>query len=403
MNLEKQEFMADPTLRILVVEDQSDLRRALVAMLKQIGIRTVQKVANSEEAVEFIRENPVDFILCEWDAPGISGLDFLRFIRSNSVTKFIPLVMISGRDQMDDDAYAEASDYDVDGHLTKPLSQERLELLLTKIMEKREKFRESSVHLSRAAAYADMGAMEEAEAELDSAHKMPPESPQFWVDSAELFQVMGSDEKAKNCYQQAAEVDAGYARAYEGLSDILEKEGKADEALEMLQKSVAISPRNRERQMKMAKTLLNNGDEFGARTALYQAFGDETDEAARSAEAAEFFMESGRADLAEAEYAFALEADPNNVHYYNRMGLAFRRQKKIDDAIENYQKALKVAPNDHVLYYNMAIAQMEGSKIEPAMAALRKALTLKPDFSQAEAVLKKLRDSAKPAAKSPGV
>ncbi len=391
--------MADPNLRILVVEDQSDLRRVLVTMLKQIGIRTVQTIGTSEEAQEIIQKNPVDFVLCEWSTSGISGLKFLQFVRGNSLTRSIPFVMISGRGQMDDDEYAEATDYDVDGHLSKPLSQERMEQLLNNILRKRELFRESSVHLSRAAAYADMGAMEEAE--LNSAHKMPPESPQFWVDSAELFQEMGSHEKAKGCYQQAAEVDAGYAKAYEGLADILEKEGKADEAFEMLQKSVDISPRNRERQIKMAKTLLNNGDEFGARTALYQALGEETDEAARCAEAAEFFMDSGRADLAETEYAFALEADPSNVHYYNRMGLAFRRQKKIDAAIENYQKALKVAPNDHILYYNMAIAQMEGGKIGQAMAALRKALILNPDFSQAEAVLKKLKNNIKPAAKSP--
>ncbi len=144
--------MADPTLRILVVEDQSDLRHALVAMLKQIGIRTVQKIGSSEEAVEFVRENPVDFILCEWDTPRISGLDFLRFIRSNLVTNFISFVMISGRDQMNGDEFAQTSDYDVDGHLFKPLNQERLELLLSKILEKKEKIRQSSVHLSRAAA-----------------------------------------------------------------------------------------------------------------------------------------------------------------------------------------------------------------------------------------------------------
>ena len=83
---------------------------------------------------------------------------------------------------------------------------------------------------------------------------------------------------------------------------------------------------------------------------MYQALEDETDSAARSAEAAEFFMELGRADLAEVEYAFALETDPNNFHYYNRLGLAFRRQKKNNEAIENYQKALSVAPDDSVLY-----------------------------------------------------
>ncbi len=392
--------MDDLNLHLLLVEDQSELRRAITTMLKQMGIQMVQNVATGTEAIEALHENPVDFILCEWNTPDLSGLELLKSVRGNSITKDIPFVMLSGRGQIEDDEFAETADYDVDAHIVKPISQQRLEILMGGILEKREKLRESSVYLSRAAAYIDMGAMEEAEAEMDSAHKTSPESPHFWVESAKLFEQLGCNEKAKNCYHQATEVNAGYAKAYEGLAGILEKEGKTDEAFEMLQKSVTISPRNRERQMKIAKVLLENSDEDGARTALYQAFGEEADGAARNAQAAEFFMESGRADLAEAEYAFALEADPSNVHYYNRMGLAFRRQKKIDEAIENYRKALMVAQDDPILYYNMAIAQMESGKIDQAIASLRRALTLKPDFSQAENVLKKLRSSAELTAKN---
>ncbi len=64
--------MADSSLRLLVVEDQGDLRRALVAMVKQLGVRMVQTVGSSGEAQEFIQENPVDFIICEWQLPCVS-------------------------------------------------------------------------------------------------------------------------------------------------------------------------------------------------------------------------------------------------------------------------------------------------------------------------------------------
>lgn len=60
-------------------------------------------------------------------------------------------------------------------------------------------------------------------------------------------------------------------------------------------------------------------------------------------------MESGRADLAEEEFSFALQADPDNPHYFNRLGLAFRRQKKFKEAIENYRKAIALSPDDAVV------------------------------------------------------
>lgn len=386
--------MADSSLRILLVEDQADLRRAITAMLKDIGIQMVHFVSNGAEAVEALQNNPVDFILCEWDTPKMSGMELLKTIRNNSITQNIPFLMLSNKGQIDDDEFALTADYNIDAHIVKPISQQRLEILVTDILKKRESLRKSSVHLSRAAAYVDVGAMEEAEAEMSSAHEKPPESPHFWVESAKLFEELGDTDKAKDCYTQATEINNEYAKAYEGLADILEKEGKTDEAFEMLQRSVSISPRNSQGQMKLAKALLDIGDETGAREALYQGIGNEGNEASRKAEAAEFFMELGRADLAETEYAFALQADPSNVHYYNRMGLAFRRQKKIDEAIANYRKALKLAKNDPILYYNLAIAQMEAGNKENAISALRRSLTLNPNFSQAETVLKKLQSSA---------
>ena len=70
--------MPDLDLRMLLVEDQSDLRRAIAAILKQMGVQMVQNVATGTQALEILRENPIDFILCEWTTPELSGLELLR-------------------------------------------------------------------------------------------------------------------------------------------------------------------------------------------------------------------------------------------------------------------------------------------------------------------------------------
>ena len=384
--------MVAPNLRILLVEDQGELRHTFVAMLKRMGAAAVHNAPSGEEALETISQTPINFIISEWSLPEMSGMDLLREVRENPITSGIPFIMLSNQGELSEDEIAESSDYDVDGHLLKPLNHKRFESQVKESLEKRADFMETSVRLARAAAFVDISAAKEVE--ITSAQEEKPESSRVWVESGQLFEALGDDTKAKKSYVQAAEVDEDCAKAYEGMSNILTKEGKSDEAFKLLQKAVKISPRNRDRQMEMTKHLLDSGDEEAARVALHKAIEYETDPAARSAAAAEFFMETGRDDLAEVEYAFALEADPENVHYFNRLGLAFRRQKKFREAIENYRKANAIAPDDAVVFYNMAIALAKSGDFNQAIGSLRRALVLQPQFPQAEHALKNLQVKA---------
>ena len=384
----------DTDLRMLVVENQGELRRTIVNMLKQSGAATVQGVQNAEEALSFITVNPIDFVVCDFDLPKMKGTALLRELRKNPITHNISFILTSQQGQLGADDYAEATDYDLDGHLIKPLNHQDLTETVEDILKKREAYLEPSIHLARAGAFVDIGAQEEAESEIVYAQEASPKLSRVWVESGQLFEELGNDEKAKTSYHKATEVDDECARGYEGISNILEKEGKTEEAFEMLQKAVELSPQNRDRQFKIAKHLMENGKEDEARIALHKALESEPDAAAQSAAAAEFFMEAGRADLAEAEYAFALAEDPNNVHYFNRLGLAFRRQKKFKEAIENYRKAIVVAPDDAVIYYNMAVALAESGDLTQSIGAIRRALVLRPHFKQAEKVLDALQKKA---------
>ncbi|MBT3352381.1 MAG: tetratricopeptide repeat protein [Nitrospinaceae bacterium] len=386
--------MVDADVRMLVVEHQGELRRTIVAMLKQIGGRIVSGVTNAEEASEYLNNYPVDLIVCEWDLPNMNGTQFLSNLRKDPNTANILFVLISNQGQMSESDYAEASDFALDAHLIKPLNQQDLGETVDDILKKRADFLVPSVHLARAGAFIDIGAEDEANAEIKTAQESKPLMTRFWVEAGELFEELGNDEEARESYKQATEIDKACARGYEGMANILEKEGKSEEAFEMLKKSVEISPNNRDRQFKMTKHLLENGDEDAAQIALHKALENEPDAASRSAAAAEFFLEAGRADLAEAEYSFALEEDPSNAHYYNRLGLAFRRQKKFKEAIDNYRKATVISPDDAVIYFNLAIAIAESGDLTQAIGSLRRALVLRPKFPQAEKILKTLQEKA---------
>jgi tetratricopeptide (TPR) repeat protein len=86
----------------------------------------------------------------------------------------------------------------------------------------------------------------------------------------------------------------------------------------------------------------------------------------------------------------ALKVDPRNVHVYNRLGIAYRRQGKYIDAIEQYKRALKVAPNDENIYYNLGRALLEAARSEDARKAFESALKINPDFREVKKILSTL-------------
>lgn len=162
--------------------------------------------------------------------------------------------------------------------------------------------------------------------------------------------------------------------------------------------ATAISPRNTERQLLLAKLFLETGNMDGAQSALHRSLEGEESVGARSAAAAEFFLSSGHPDMAEKEYAFAIEMNPENLNYYNRLGIAFRQQKKWKEAMDVYKKALKASPKNTIIFYNMARCLAEEGKFTQAGTALRHALGINPKFKEAKNFLDQLNKRAMTAA-----
>ena len=383
----------DTHSRFLLIESEGRIRRLLAGMLQGAGAKTVHNVPSGKAGQEVLLSQPVDVVVCDWSAPDLSGAEFLRSVRNLPVTKYLPFLMMSRVGQLNEEEIAATRDFDVDGHLFKPITQEDLQAKVRGAVDHYNSMAKAYTHLARAAAFVDIQELDEARKEINAAQLAGGESARVWAEAGNLLTVIDSPAEAKQCYRRSIEIDRTYARAYDKLGAILEEEGDSETAVKFLTASSQISPRNKERQFALAKAMLARGDEEGARLAIHrgvEAEGEVTPQSAVSAAAAEVLLTLGRADLAEKEYAFALEGDPANVHYFNRLGIAFRRQKKYKEAVENYRKALQVVSNDPVLYYNLAIALAESGQLAPAVGTLRRALVLDPGFEAAADLLRRI-------------
>lgn len=85
-------------MKILIVDDEADICLILGIELKELGHETVS-FGSVPEAMEYLKNESVDCILCDFQMPRHSGLDFFRWLDVNN--KHIPFYMLTGEPTME--------------------------------------------------------------------------------------------------------------------------------------------------------------------------------------------------------------------------------------------------------------------------------------------------------------
>ncbi len=113
-------------MKLLVVDDDDDLRETLAELLEDCG-HTVATAADGEAALARLREDPsVEVILLDWMMPRIDGLEFRRRQRADPRLAAIPVVLMSATTA----ARLPLADIEPDATLRKPIGlAELLEVL----------------------------------------------------------------------------------------------------------------------------------------------------------------------------------------------------------------------------------------------------------------------------------
>ena len=116
----------DKEIHILVVDDHPMTRNMVRAILRGVGFAHVTVAESAFQAQSILTEKGADFIICDWNMPGMTGFEFLSLVREQSET--MPFLMLTA------EAYQEnvqaAIDAGVTDYVIKPFTAD---VLLNKV------------------------------------------------------------------------------------------------------------------------------------------------------------------------------------------------------------------------------------------------------------------------------
>jgi two-component system, OmpR family, phosphate regulon response regulator PhoB len=109
--------------RILIVEDEADIRRMVCMALSQGNYECLEAADAAEAQVKILQAVP-DLLLLDWMLPGLSGVEYARRLRDGKLTQTMPIIMLTARTEEEDKIQGLQSG--ADDYITKPFSLREL-------------------------------------------------------------------------------------------------------------------------------------------------------------------------------------------------------------------------------------------------------------------------------------
>jgi len=127
--------MPDRTsLKFLVVDDFSTMRRIVRNLLKELGFTNVEEAEDGAVALGKLREGAFEFVVSDWNMPNMDGLTLLQNVRADARLKTLPFLMITAEAKKEN--IIAAAQAGASGYIVKPFTAATLQEKLDKIFEK---------------------------------------------------------------------------------------------------------------------------------------------------------------------------------------------------------------------------------------------------------------------------
>jgi tetratricopeptide (TPR) repeat protein len=325
---------------ILIADSDLELLDKNAALLQEMGLFNHLHAENGSEALAMVRNFSPDLLILSQNLPDISGLTILSKVRQQEREHSKTIIIIYG-DKINEKVLAKAGRIGVDDIIVAPYDDDtfKRQILNTLYDEPDPRAEEAERLNEKCAGLIQDGKLDEALETCNDIIKLS-DNAEVYYNMGYILSVRGDFEGALKSFRKATRINDQHARAFKQMGLIYQKLGKIDEAQRNLE------------------------------------------------HAAELHMVLNQETEAEEILNTVLTLRPNTTNVYNTLGIIYRHQGRLQEAVSAYQKALKVHPDDENIFFNMARVYIDMKEVQQAQEALRKAVSLNRKFTPAADLLR---------------
>ena len=123
-------------MKILIVDDFSTMRRIIKNLLRDLGFNNTHEADDGSTALPLLQGGDYDFLVTDWNMPGMTGIDLLKAVRADENLASMPVLMVIAEQKREQ--IVEAASAGVNGYIVKPFTATTLKEKLDKIFDRLE-------------------------------------------------------------------------------------------------------------------------------------------------------------------------------------------------------------------------------------------------------------------------
>jgi two-component system chemotaxis response regulator CheY len=121
-------------MKILVVDDFTTMRRIVKNLLRDLGFNNTHEADDGTTAWPMLKNGTFDFVVTDWNMPGMTGMQLLKKIRADEHLKTIPVLIVTAEAKRNQ--IIAAAQAGVNGYVVKPFTASALKEKIEKIFER---------------------------------------------------------------------------------------------------------------------------------------------------------------------------------------------------------------------------------------------------------------------------
>jgi len=121
-------------MKILIVDDFSTMRRIIKNLLRDLGFTNCHEADDGNTALPMLQAGNFEFLVTDWNMPGMQGIDLLKAVRADDRLKTLPVLMVTAEAKREQ--IIEAAQAGVNGYIVKPFTAQTLKEKIDKIFER---------------------------------------------------------------------------------------------------------------------------------------------------------------------------------------------------------------------------------------------------------------------------